>query len=244
MQMVAMIVKLCEVVILKIIVLNYLHANIILILIIGIVILIVPFLQNFKKKKNLVNVFVETINFASENIASDNTKRIEKVLIILDNKYTSFLTSQTGSIDVYTETIDKLTGIFIEFAGDEGGIFTILNCLFIGRNVKVILKYLKKALGTNIYTVGVCLLITGIAMCVSIAFTILLNIIINMADTISVEGEGVPELGNNGNINGNDPNFSPGNYDTEKVNYRDNYNQFNYNNENLNGGIRVINYNN
>ena len=102
----------------------------------------------------------------------------------------------------------------------------------------------KKSLRTNIYTVGVCLLTTGIAMCFSIAFTILLNITINTVDTISVEGEEIPILGNNGNINGNEANFSPGNFDTEKVNYEENYNQNNYNDGNLNGGVRVINYNN
>jgi hypothetical protein len=198
--------------------------------------------------KKIVDAFIKSIQLASKTTidSSGNTRSITKVLQILDDKYSTFLNSQTGSIKVFIDTIDDLTGIFVKFAGDEGGIFAMLNCLFIGRNVKVILKYLKTSLGTNIYTVGVCLLTTGIAMCVSIAFTILLNIIINTADNTNVEGDGVPEIGNDGNDPNVNFNNSPqGNYETEKTPYGGNYNQNNYNNnENYTGGVRIINYNN
>ena len=82
------------------------------------------------------------------------------------------------------------------------------------KKCKSYFKIFKTSLGTNIYTVGVCLLTTGVAMCVSIAFTILLNIIINTADNTNEGGDGVPELDNNGNdpnINFNSP---QGNYET------------------------------
>jgi hypothetical protein len=195
--------------------------------------------EDLKVYKNVVFAFIILINKAR----SEETGTIAKALKELDILYTKFLKTQTSSLKTFIETIEGLTGIFNDFMGEEGGIFSMLNCLFIGRNVKVILKYLEKTLGSNIYTVGVCLLITGIAMCFSIAFTILLNIIINTADVIDSE-EGVPELGNNGN----DPNvhldnYPQGNFDTEKVNYGENYNQNYNNNDNFNGGVRVIHYN-
>ena len=185
----------------------------------------------------IVDAFIKSIQLASKPTINPDkkTRSIKNVLNILDDKYTEFLGSQTESIGIFIDTIDELTGIFIEFSGDEGGIFSMLNCLFIGRNVKVILKYLKKSLGTNIYNVGVCLLTTGVAMCFSIALTILLNIIINTADTPAQE-EGIPEL-----VRESSP---QGNYETERVNYGENCNQNNYNNGNLDGGVRVINYNN
>ena len=195
--------------------------------------------------KEIVFAFIESINLANSETSQ---KSIAKALTELNRLYSAFLDRQTDGLKTFIDTIDGLTGIFNDLVGEEGGIFSMLNCLFIGRNVKVILKYLKTSLGTNIYNVGVCLLIAGIAMCVSIAFTILLNIIINTADNTSVGGDGVPELDNNGN--GNDPNVnfnnSPqGNYETEKTPYAGNYNQNNYNNnENYTGGARIINYNN
>ena len=192
--------------------------------------------------KGIVFAFIESINLAK---SETNPKSIAKALTELNSLYTTFLGRQTDGLKTFIETIDGLTGIFNDLVGEEGGIFSMLNCLFIGRNVKVILKYLKASLGTNIYTVGVCLLTTGIAMCVSIAFTILLNIIINTADNTNVGGDGVPEIGNNGqdpNVNFN--NSPQGNYETEKVAYGGNYNQNNYNNnENYTGGVRIINYN-
>jgi hypothetical protein len=182
--------------------------------------------------KKIVDAFIKSVKLARKDTAyvipDDDeatltpTSSIETVLEILNKRYTKFLEKQTGSIEVFIHTIDDLTGIFVEFSGD-GGIFAMLNCLFIGRNVKVILKYLKSCLGKDIYTVGVCLLITGVAMCVSIAFTILLNIIINTADNSSVEGDGVPEIGNDPNVNFN----NQGNYETEKIPYGGNYNQNN-----------------
>ena len=204
--------------------------------------------------KKIVDAFITSVQkarkvdgytIANDNSALASTSSIETVLQILDNRYTKFLEKQTGSIDVFINTIDDLTGIFVQFSGD-GGIFAMLNCLFIGRNVKVILKYLKSCLGKDIYTVGVCLLITGVAMCVSIAFTILLNIIINTADNTNEGGDGVPEIGNDGNDPNVNFNNSPqGNYETEKTPYAGNYNQNNYNNnENYTGGARIINYNN
>ena len=79
----------------------------------------------------------------------------------------------------------------------------MLNCSFIRRNVKVILKYLNNWLEKDIYNAGLCLLTNGIVMCVSIAFTIFLNIIINTYVNINRGGDGIPELDNDGN----DPNI-------------------------------------
>ena len=48
-----------------------------------------------------------------------------------------------------------------------------------GKNIKVVLKFLEKCLGDNFYTVGVCLLLAGCSLAVAISFTILLIAIIN-----------------------------------------------------------------
>ena len=69
----------------------------------------------------------------------------------------------------------------------------MLNCSFVGRNVKVILKYLKNWLETDIYTAGLCILTTGVVMCISIAFTIFLNIITNTYVNTNRGGDGIPE---------------------------------------------------
>ena len=189
----------------------------------------------------IVSAFIDSIKLAKHPTSE---KSVEKALSILNDKYTAYLTTQTGSLKVFNDTINKLTGIFTDFTG-ENDIYSILNCKFIGRNVKVILKYLDKALGTNFYTVGVCLLIAGISMCISISLTILLNIIINI---------NIPGQSNNDNIVNvqymGDPNLGGDAFhgvETEKVRYEDNnenINVENINEEDLNNGVKVINYNN
>ena len=116
------------------------------------------------------------------------TKSIENVLKFLNYKYTKFLESQTASLKIYNDTISELTDMFNLFAGNNGTIFDIVNGKFIGRNVKVILKYLEKSLGNNFKTMGICLIIVGLSMCISIPFTILLNLILDTKSSPIADG--------------------------------------------------------
>jgi len=190
------------------------------------------------ENSNIVSAFIDSIKLAKHPTSE---KSVDKALSVLNNKYTYYLTTQTGSLRVFNDTINKLTGIFTDFTG-ENDIYSILNCKFIGRNVKVILKYLDKALGTNFYTVGVCLLIAGISMCISISLTILLNIIIN----INIPGQSNNDIENVQNMG--DPKLGGDVFhgvETEKVRYEDNngnINIENINEEDLNNGVKVINY--
>ena len=55
-----------------------------------------------------------------------------------------------------------------------------MNGKFIGTNLKIILKYLKYSLGVDLYTVGVCLIVVGCSLALSISLTILLIVLINI----------------------------------------------------------------
>ena len=144
----------------------------------------------------VISAFIKSIQIASkESTQADlhssspfSTKSIENVLKILNYKYTKFLESQTASLKIYNETISELTDMFNLFAGNNGTIFDIVNGKFIGRNVKVILKYLEKSLGNNFKTMGICLIIVGLSMCISIPFTILLNLILDTKSSPIADG--------------------------------------------------------
>ena len=66
-----------------------------------------------------------------------------------------------------------------DYIGENSSVFSFINCKFIGNNILVILNNFKVCLGTDFYTVGICLLMAGCSMAISICFTILLIIIIN-----------------------------------------------------------------
>ena len=98
----------------------------------------------------------------------------------LNKTYNALVNSELDILPTFKETIQSLTSIFNKYIG-SGNIFDFLHCTFIGNNVDIILKYLKEAIGKNIYSVGIFLIIAGVAMIFSIIFTILEVIIINNA---------------------------------------------------------------
>ena len=128
---------------------------------------------------------------------------VQYALASLEGNYENFLKAEENSLDFFKNKIVGLTSIFTSIIGD-GDITSLLNCKFIGKNVRVILKTLEKALGKNVNSVGISLLIAGIAMCFSISFTILLNIIINIQDPIVT--------GQTPNVNTDQANFNENAY--------------------------------
>ena len=138
-------------------------------------------------KAAYLNAIVNVINNekkipTSTEDSDDSYISIAKSLDKLNTAYNNFLSKENEVLLEYRNAINSLTDIFNNLVGN-GNIYSLINCLFIGRNVKILLKNLEKTLGTSFYNVGICLVIAGIAMLVSISFTILLNIIFNQKDT-------------------------------------------------------------
>jgi hypothetical protein len=142
---------------------------------------------------NVLNAFVTSVNKAKRATLPGSTTNdehsINNALTELESLYDDFYDAETGSLTTYKNAITALTNIFIGLTGN-GDFSDIINCLFIGRNVKIILKNLGKTIGTSFYNVGISLSIAGISMLVSISFTILLNIIFNQKD----EKPGIPGM--------------------------------------------------
>ena len=114
----------------------------------------------------------------------------------LNTKYDAFLKSELKTLEIFKTTITDINSLFDDYVGENGSVFDFFNCKFIGNNILVILKNLKECLGTDFYTVGVCLIIAGCSMAISIIFTILLIVIIN----ISVEQNKRDNNNNNNSV--------------------------------------------
>ena len=134
--------------------------------------------EAIKRKIDIVKNIKESIDYANTETAENGgyKKKLEE----LRDSYDGFLEGYIGVLSPVNDTIKQITNIIKEYTGDEGGLFSFVNCNFIGSNLKVILKYLKTALGKKIYTVGICLIIVGISLALSISSTILLIVIINI----------------------------------------------------------------
>ena len=107
------------------------------------------------------------------------TENYKKLTGVAKTKYDDYLDAENGVLTTFSTKIRDLIGIFDDFIGPNGGIFDFVNCKFIGSNVKVILKNLRKGVGNSFYSIGICLVLAGCSLAVAISFTILLVIIIN-----------------------------------------------------------------
>lgn len=104
----------------------------------------------------------------------------KKILDDLKVEYTNYLGAYITALDKFGQTIASITNTIGEFIGDGSNLFGFIQCNFIGTNLKIILKYLKTALGKNIKTIGICLTVVGCSLALSISSTILLIVIINI----------------------------------------------------------------
>ena len=107
--------------------------------------------------------------------------------------YGQFLVNALNALNGYTVKFRPFSVIYSEFIGN-GSILSLVNCAFIGKNVKVLLNYLNDALGKGFITLGSVLVVIGFIMLSNITFTILLLSIINeVAKIRETEQEMVPK---------------------------------------------------
>ena len=155
-------------------------------------------------EKSCKSIKVDTFSYPADSDANKISTKIQKIkslvhdatILVDDSKsflestekikgaYEAYLDENTGILSIFRifrETITELNGVFDEYVGDNGSILDFINCKFIGNNILVILNNIKNCLGGDFYTVGICLLMAGCSMAISICFTILLIIIINVS---------------------------------------------------------------
>ena len=128
----------------------------------------------------------------------------KKILGELKDEYGNYLGAYITALDKFYQSIASITDTIGDYIGDDGSnIFGFIQCKFIGSNLKIILKYLKTALGKDIKTIGICLIVVGCSLALSISSTILLIVVINVAleeNQITPDDGQIPEYKIN-NIN-------------------------------------------
>ena len=140
--------------------------------------------KDVKNYADLITDIVEMI----ENMKNKNQGGFKDTIDNLLVSYQNYLRSYINVLKDFNETINSITSILDEYTGrDSGQSFAFLNGLFIGKNLKIILKYLKYTFGEDLYTVGLCLIIVGFSLIFSISSTILTIVIINVDIDINKE---------------------------------------------------------
>ena len=133
-----------------------------------------------KKNAEIISDILDFVDNANnkKELTPTNTAYYKKTLDDLKGEYNTYLTSYINALDKFNSTIHRITGKLNEYTGGSEA-FSFANCNFIGTNLKIILKYLNEVFGGDIYTIGVCLILVGCSLALSISFTILLIVVIN-----------------------------------------------------------------
>ena len=108
----------------------------------------------------------------------NNVNSILKQASNVNTAYKTYLTDTKTTLDGYTLKFTPLTAIYDNFVGN-GSIMGFINCAFLGKNAKVILKYLDDSVGNQFKILGITVLVNGVVMAFSICFTIILVVIVN-----------------------------------------------------------------
>ena len=114
------------------------------------------------------------------NDDGDDDSFLSKLNALNTQCETLYLDGYINTLALFGDAIRKITGKLREFTGDNNGLFSFIKCSFVGTNLKIMLKYLKSALGGDVKTVGICLLVVGCSLMLSISATILMIVIINI----------------------------------------------------------------
>ena len=125
---------------------------------------------------------ITRLKYASnEKIPDDaNYQSYYDILDNLKSDYSSYLNTFLDVLDFFDEITGSIIDIIKDGIGNSNETFSFLNGKFIKTDLKIVLKYLKYSLGEDIYTVGICLVIVGFSLILSISSTILLIVIINI----------------------------------------------------------------
>ena len=111
---------------------------------------------------------------------TDGTNSFLEVINDLGTKYGAFLDVYSIQLGNFKSLIHRITGKLRDFSGDNNGLFSFIKCNFIGTNLKIMLKYLKSALGGDVKTVGICLLVVGCSLMLSLSANIVMIVLINI----------------------------------------------------------------
>jgi hypothetical protein len=152
--------------------------------------------QSIKDPAIIVSAIIDLVAKLKDTSADS----LEKKLSALNALYNEYLNSYLEMLDFLKKTINNLIGELRDKVGN-GKLFDFLNGKFIGTNLNILLKYLKESLGDDFYKVGICLILIGFSLLLSISSTLILLSIINLGLKNNINAENNPRFIREKNFN-------------------------------------------
>ena len=141
---------------------------------------------DIKNYAKIATDIIDLLKYASGEKEPDNNLNYKSYFDILDElkgKYEVYLNKYMDVLEFFNDVINQITSALEEAIGNDGqhDTFSFLDGTFIRNDLKILLKYLQYSLGKDIYTVGLCLVIVGFSLILSVSSTILLLVINNIS---------------------------------------------------------------
>ena len=134
--------------------------------------------NDFKVYADILNDIDGMVEYANDDDEA-KTDSVINVIKKLKGAYETFLDGYSSVLGTFETTIHRITDLVRQYSSDDNA-FSFLNGKFIGINLKIVLKYLKYSLGKDLYTVGICLVVVGFSLILSVSLTIFLLVYINI----------------------------------------------------------------
>ena len=139
--------------------------------------------ENYENRYNSEDESLKTIFtrifgiIKNQNNANSDSSTIPGIKFVIEGfkqQYDTFLDEEDKGLEKFRKSIARITDIYDDWVNENDKFLSFLNCKFMGKNIKVVLKFLEKSLGSHFKTVGICLLLSGFSLAIAIIFTILL----------------------------------------------------------------------
>ena len=135
-----------------------------------------PARENIEK----INKIYSSLSFA---IDDNEINSIKYQANSIKTSYINFISTTKTILEDYINEFRPFGVFYNNFIGN-GSILGIINCAFIGKNMKIFLNYLDDTINKSFLTLGIVLIVNGFIMLCCITFSILLLSIIDEVNRI------------------------------------------------------------
>ena len=116
----------------------------------------------------------------------------------LDAQYKKVLNTISDTLDTTIDVIDPLYQVLNQHLGSDSSLYDILNCNFLGNNIKVLLSEMHSGFGKNFYNFGFIMGVIGLSTIIGVYCTILTISIGNTLRKKEKKEEGKSEISSKG----------------------------------------------
>ena len=81
----------------------------------------------------------------------NNGKNIGQEISALNTAYGNVITATLNTLNEVSGIIERFTSVLSDYVGEGGSIYSLINCKFIDKDFKFLMKQLNRSIGKNVY---------------------------------------------------------------------------------------------